>query len=155
MLIFKDLSSNCVDPKMKVKTETQQTFIYFTKSNCFRISSLWMLFLPYPPDPWPSSPLLWSIFLVIITLQNENEMITLIWWLFSPNILMNPPFSTDVPLLYPLKTSENWRFSDVFKGYRSRALAKNGLSRFGKGKQRITFGNILRRHLIKIKITIN
>ena len=62
MLIFKDPSSNCVDPKMKVKTETQQTFIYFTNSNCLRISSLWMLFLPYPPDPWPSSPLLWSIF---------------------------------------------------------------------------------------------
>ena len=26
--------------------------------------------------------------------------------------------STNVPLLYPLKTSENWRFSDVFRGYR-------------------------------------
>ena len=26
------------------------------------------------------------------------------------------PFSTNVPLLYPLKTSENWRFPDVFRG---------------------------------------
>ena len=26
------------------------------------------------------------------------------------------PFSTNVPLLYALKTSENWRFPDVFRG---------------------------------------
>ena len=32
------------------------------------------------------------------------------------------PFSTKVPLLYPLKTSENRRFSDVFRGYRSGSL---------------------------------
>ena len=25
-------------------------------------------------------------------------------------------FSTNVPLLYPRKTSENWRFPDVFRG---------------------------------------
>ena len=37
------------------------------------------------------------------------------------------PFSTNVPLLYPLKTSENLRFSDVFRGYRSGTLVKNGL----------------------------
>ena len=36
-------------------------------------------------------------------------------------------FSTNVPLLYPLKTSENWRFSGVFKGYWSRILVKNRL----------------------------
>ena len=34
---------------------------------------------------------------------------------------------TNVPLLYPLKTSENRRFSDVFKGYRSGTLVVNGL----------------------------
>ena len=32
------------------------------------------------------------------------------------------PFSTNVPLLYPLKTSENRKFSDIFRGYRSRTL---------------------------------
>ena len=36
------------------------------------------------------------------------------------------PFSTNVPLLYPLKT-ENWRFSDVFSGYRSGKSVENGL----------------------------
>ena len=36
-------------------------------------------------------------------------------------------FSTNVPLLYPLKTSENWRFFDVFRGYRSGTLVENGL----------------------------
>ena len=36
------------------------------------------------------------------------------------------PFSTNVPLLYPLKT-ENLRFSDVFRKYRSETLVENGL----------------------------
>ena len=35
------------------------------------------------------------------------------------------PFSTDVPLLYPLKTSENQRFSDAFREYESETLVKN------------------------------
>ena len=37
------------------------------------------------------------------------------------------PFSTNVLLLYALKTSENRRFSDAFRGYRSGALVENGL----------------------------
>ena len=37
------------------------------------------------------------------------------------------PFSTNVPLLYPLKTSENRRFFDVFWGYRNGSLVENGL----------------------------
>ena len=36
------------------------------------------------------------------------------------------PFPTDVPLPYPLKT-ENLRFSDVLRRYRSGALVGNGL----------------------------
>ena len=36
-------------------------------------------------------------------------------------------FSTNVQLLYHLKTSENLRFCDVFKGYRSGTLVENGL----------------------------
>ena len=39
------------------------------------------------------------------------------------------PYSTNVPLPYPLKVSENFRFSDVFKGYRSGKLVENGLKR--------------------------
>ena len=38
------------------------------------------------------------------------------------------PFSTNVPLLYPLKTSENRRFSDAFRGYRSETSIENGLN---------------------------
>ena len=41
-------------------------------------------------------------------------------------IHMNP-FLTNVPLLYPLKTSENLRFSDDFRGYRGGTLVENGL----------------------------
>ena len=37
------------------------------------------------------------------------------------------PFATNVPLLYPLKTSENLWFSDVFGGCKIGALAENGL----------------------------
>ena len=37
------------------------------------------------------------------------------------------PFSTNVPLLYPLKTTENLLFSHVFRGYRSGTLIENGL----------------------------
>ena len=50
--------------------------------------------------------------------------------LFSQSGLLEHinPFSTNVPLLYPLKTSENRRFSNVFRGYRSGTLVENGLS---------------------------
>ena len=36
-------------------------------------------------------------------------------------------FLTNVPLLYPLKTSEKLRFSDVFRRYRSGTLVENRL----------------------------
>ena len=39
------------------------------------------------------------------------------------------PFLTNVPLLYPLKTSENLRFCDDFRGYRGGTLVENGLTR--------------------------
>ena len=38
------------------------------------------------------------------------------------------PFPTNVSIMYPLKTSENPQFSDVFRGYRSGTLVKNGLN---------------------------
>ena len=40
------------------------------------------------------------------------------------------PFSSNAPLLYPLKTSENLRFSDIFRGYRIGTLLENGLRIF-------------------------
>ena len=43
----------------------------------------------------------------------------------SDKSLLNP-FSANVPLLYPLKTSENLRFSDVFRGYRVEYWLKIG-----------------------------
>ena len=33
------------------------------------------------------------------------------------------PFQANVPYLYPVKTSENQRFSDVFRGHINRTLA--------------------------------
>ena len=38
------------------------------------------------------------------------------------------PFSTNVRFLYPMKTSENRRTSDVFRGYRSGILVENELN---------------------------
>ena len=35
------------------------------------------------------------------------------------------PFSTNVPLLHPLKTSEILRFSSVFRGYESEIFVEN------------------------------
>ena len=40
---------------------------------------------------------------------------------------LGDPFSSIVPVLYPLKTQENLRFSDVFRGYTSVTLVENGL----------------------------
>ena len=40
------------------------------------------------------------------------------------------PVLVDVPILYPLKSSENFRFSDVFRGYKMGPLARNGLINF-------------------------
>ena len=44
------------------------------------------------------------------------------------NDIINP-FSTNVALPYPLKTSEYPRFSNVLRGYRSGTLAENGLKK--------------------------
>ena len=45
------------------------------------------------------------------------------------SFLVFNPFSTNVPLLHPLKTSENQTFSDFFRRYRSGTLVENGLSK--------------------------
>ena len=49
--------------------------------------------------------------------------------LIEPRIgkLILNTFSTNVPLLYPLKISEHLRFSDVFRECRSGTLVENGL----------------------------
>ena len=47
--------------------------------------------------------------------------------IFSFKIFFNPFHATDL-FWYPLKTSENVWFSDVFKGYQKGSVAWNGLS---------------------------
>ena len=37
------------------------------------------------------------------------------------------PYSPNVTFLYPLKTSKNFRFSDIFRGYRNVTLGEYGL----------------------------
>ena len=47
----------------------------------------------------------------------------------KPSLRVNEinPFLANVLILYTLKSSENQRFSGVFRGYKMRALAKNSL----------------------------
>ena len=40
------------------------------------------------------------------------------------------PFHANFPFLYPLKTSENLWFSDVFRGYTNETLARKALQGF-------------------------
>ena len=44
---------------------------------------------------------------------------------YNKTTLINP-FQANIPFLYPLKTSENRSFSDVFRGYRNGKLDWNG-----------------------------
>ena len=58
------------------------------------------------------------------TLQN----LTLVKFLIATSSLKKfDLFSTNAPVLHPLKTSENFRFSDVFSGYGSGTFVENGL----------------------------
>ena len=43
------------------------------------------------------------------------------------NFFILNPFSTNATLLYPLKTSENQKFANIFRWYRSETLVENGL----------------------------
>lgn len=51
----------------------------------------------------------------------NKQSIKLSKWLINP-------FSVNVPLLYPVKTSENPRVFDVFRGCTRGTLLENGLS---------------------------
>ena len=59
-------------------------------------------------------------------LWNISKISLLKIWFVNRLISVNP-FSTNVPFLYPLKTSENRRFSDVFRGYRKKPVTRNRL----------------------------
>ena len=46
----------------------------------------------------------------------------------SPHVQLLNPYSPNATFLYPLKTSENLRFSEVFRGYRNVTLGEYGLN---------------------------
>ena len=48
--------------------------------------------------------------------------------LYRMQIMIFQPISCHWSLLIPPKTSENYRFSDVFRGYQKRSMAWNGLN---------------------------
>ena len=51
---------------------------------------------------------------------------TIDWFLYGGAFVVNPFDATGL-FLYPLKTSENQRFSDLLRGYRKRPVVWNGL----------------------------
>ena len=53
-----------------------------------------------------------------------------IFWRFSRGISFNP-FLVNVPISYPLKTRKSHSFSVVFKAYKMRTMARNGLIKIG------------------------
>ena len=80
----------------------------------------------------------WSDFIFLVA-TFFNYIWLFLWtlgvkWLWKNEIvfelfgqfLLNPFYATDL-FQYSLKTSENQRFSDVFRGYRKRPVAWNGL----------------------------
>ena len=87
--------------------------------------------------------------------QTKNFLFKCLFWGWIIN-----PFSTNVPLLYPLKTSENRSFSDTFGGNRSKTSIENGLNSdvlqvyfpytFSKtiSRSRLLFVNIRQLHLM-------
>ena len=56
----------------------------------------------------------------------ESCFLELFYW-YSQDFMNINPFQANAPFLYPLKTSENHRFSGVFRGYRNGELAGTGL----------------------------
>ena len=44
-------------------------------------------------------------------------------YILLPLLVLLNPFHTNASFLYPLKTAENQRFSDIFRGYRNGKLA--------------------------------
>ena len=57
--------------------------------------------------------------------QTENIGVLTFKWIFGIALLNS--FLANVPILYPLKTSENQRFSGGFRRYKMGTLARNGL----------------------------
>ena len=74
-----------------------------------------------PPNSWRTNNL------IIFKNKALDRNLTIIYGILTVPWFSYNPFSTNVPLLHPLKTSENPRFSDVFRGYRSGTLIENGL----------------------------
>ena len=98
----------------------------FGQANCHSISASFARAIFH----WPEA--------ITLRVMGVSDHLHLMIWSVSKNFLnfvktnwffitLSPainPFSTNVPLLYPLKTSENLRYR---KGYRSGTLVKNGL----------------------------
>ena len=59
--------------------------------------------------------------MILIDLQKSFDTI-------NHDILLTP-LPANVPILYPLKTSENQRFSGVFRGHKMETLTGNGFKK--------------------------
>ena len=64
-------------------------------------------------------------------LSNKQKLQSMSWPSGFNNISCNLFLATGL-FLYPMKISENFWFSDIFRGYRNRPVVENGLRRFTK-----------------------
>ena len=69
--------------------------------------------------------MLWVVGLAnLMTSKHHNAKLL---FSFAQPPILTYPFLANIPIFYPLKTSEKFRFSGVFRGYKKGAFAKNGL----------------------------
>ena len=59
--------------------------------------------------------------------RNLSSVLVRVYKIFKRSYGILNPYSPNVTFLYPLKTSENRRFSDIFRVYRNATLGEYGL----------------------------
>ena len=121
-----DLSQKVLTHDQKVITKLHTAYTvttYSQKQNNKLLTCFFFVILKFDSTEAPEFFAPWSIlyffgsFLRIMS----PAFIIFFWKLFNP-------FHATGLFLYPLKTSKNLRFSDVFRGYRKRPMAWNGLN---------------------------
>ena len=100
----------------------------------------------------------WSRFFIVITFQNKNEMITLFWWLFLPNIFTKPFIKLkkeDISTCIYKLCNENWKYLELKPKLLKAEFFINIMIRFEKKKKNkmITAGWWYRRSSLGFEVS--
>ena len=110
----------------RLLSEVFQTIQMFLSYNCMAVSIVYIVELvkKFVFTLVQNVKTIYHRAVVSISLSNSAEF----QHIFNQRSTSIPPeITTNIPLLYPLKPSENLRFSDVSSGYRNETLVGNGL----------------------------